>query len=349
MTNATSTSPSATSDLPTVVEHVMSEPDLTYQFGGGRYPIADVLPGQVLRTSTEDCFGGAVRTVDDLPSQVCQGRFNPVTGPFRVPGAEPGDTLALHFVQIDPARDWGMSAIFPHFGALTRTHATAMLHEPLPEIVWRYDIDATAGVVRYRARRSAYTVELPLDPMLGTVGVAPAADEVRSSIVPDVHGGNLDTPELRAGTTLYLPVNVSGAMFSLGDGHARQGQGEVCGVAVETAMHVTVAVDVIKGVPTALPRIETDHQLISIGVGRPLEDAFRSSQNDVVRWTTELTGLDLYDAYQLVSQAGRAAAGNVCDPNYTMHAAIDTTILRGASAYGGVHRRLRELARSMRS
>ncbi|MEV6925559.1 acetamidase/formamidase family protein [Dactylosporangium sp. NPDC051485] len=333
------------SGLPKVVEHVLTEPDLTYQFGG-RYPIAEVLPGQVLRTSTEDCFSGAVRTVDDLPSKVCQ-QFNPVTGPFRVPGAEPGDTLALHFMEIRPARDWGMSATFPHFGALTGTHTTAMLHPALPEIVWQYDIDTTAGMIRYRARRGDYTVELPLDPMLGTVGVAPAADEVRSSIVPDVHGGNLDTPELRAGTSLYLGVNVPGAMFSLGDGHARQGQGEVCGVGVETAMHVTVAVDVIKGVPTPCPRIETDYQLISIGAARPLEDAFRISQHDLVTWTAQLTGLDPLDAYQLVSQAGRAAPGNVCDPNYTMHAAIDTAVLHGATGYGGVHQRLRDLARGL--
>jgi acetamidase/formamidase len=330
-----------------VVEHKMTESDLTYLFGGARYPIADVLPGQVLSTSTEDCFGGAVRSAEDLPSRVCQ-QFNPVTGPFRVPGAEPGDTLALHFIDITPARDWGMSATFPHFGALTGTHTTAMLQPPLEELVWRYTIDQDAGVVHYHARRTDYTVDLPLDPMLGTVGVAPAGGEARSTIVPDRHGGNLDTPELRAGTTVYLGVNVPGAMFSFGDGHARQGQGEVCGVAVETAMRVTVAVDVIKDVPTPWPRIETDHQLISIGAARPLEDAFRISQHDLVTWTAELTGLDVLDAYQLVSQVGRAAPGNVCDPLYTMHAAVDTVILRGASAYGGTHRRLRELAGAMR-
>jgi acetamidase/formamidase len=219
-----------------------------------------------------------------------------------------------------------------------------MLQPPLEELVWRYTIDTAAGVVHYHARRSECTVELPLDPMLGTVGVAPAGGEARLSIVGDVHGGNLDTPELRAGTTLYLGVNVLGAMFSLGDGHARQGQGEACGVGVETAMHVTVAVDVIKGVHTPCPRIETDHQLISIGSARPLEDAFRISQHDLVTWTTQLTGLDTLDAYQLVSQAGRAAPGNVCDPNYTMHAAIDTTVLHGATGYDGAHQRLRDLA-----
>ena len=305
-----------------------------------------IRPGEILRTYTEDCFGGAVLTVDDLPSRVCEA-FNPVTGPFHVAGAEPGDTLALHLLALVPARDWGMSATFPHFGALTGTHTTAMLHPPLEERVWQYDIDLAAGVVRYHARRSDFAVELPLDPMLGTVGVAPAGGEVRSSIVPDAHGGNLDTPELRAGTTLYLGVNVPGALFALGDGHARQGQGEVCGVGVECAMRVTVVVDLIKGVPTPWPRLETDHQLMSIGAARPLEDAYRISQHDLVTWTAELTGLDLLDAYQLVSQAGRAAPGNVCDPNYTMHAAIDTVILRGATAYGGVHRRLRDVARSM--
>jgi amidase len=316
-----------------------AEHELRYTFGG--HPaVAEVEPGDVLVTTTQDCFAGAVRTVDDLPSKVCTA-FNPVTGPFHVAGAEPGDTLALHFVDLTPARDWGMSATFPHFGALTTTHTTAMLHAPLEERVWRYEIDIAAGIVRYHARRCDLTVELALDPMLGTVGVAPAGGEARSTIVPDAHGGNMDTPELRAGTTLYLGVNVPGALFALGDGHARQGQGEVCGVAVETAMRVTVAVDLIKGAPTAWPRIETDHQILSIGVARPLEDAFRISQHDLVTWVAELTGLELLDAYQLVSQAGRAAPGNVCDPNYTMHAAVDKAILAGARVYRDAHARLR--------
>ncbi|MEU0557464.1 acetamidase/formamidase family protein [Dactylosporangium sp. NPDC006015] len=328
--------------LPTeVVDYQPDEPTL-YTFGGVE-PVAMIRPGQILRTYTEDCFGGSVLSVDDLPSKVCEA-FNPVTGPFHVQGAEPGDTLALHLISLTPARDRAMSATFPHFGALTATHTTAMLHPPLEERVWQYDIDRPAGVVRYRARRSQFTVELPLDPMLGTVGVAPANGEVRQSIVPDAHGGNLDVPELRAGTTLYLGVNVPGALFSLGDGHARQGHGEVCGVGVECAMRVVLVADVIRGVWTPWPRIETNSRLLSIGAARPLEDAYRISQLDLVHWVTDLTGLDVLDAYQLVSQAGQAAPGNVCDPLYTMHAAIPTSVLRGATAYGGVHRRLRQHA-----
>jgi acetamidase/formamidase len=300
-----------------------------------------------MRIFSEDCFGGAVRDVTDLPSQVCQyPRLNPVSGPFAVTGARPGDTVALHLVSITPARDCGFSSTFPHFGALTSTHTTPTLQPPLEERVWRYVIDRDAGTVRYTASRSEYTVDLPLDPMLGTVGVAPAAGEVRMTIVPDVHGGNLDTPQLRAGATLYLPVNVPGALFAIGDAHARQGHGEASGVAVEIAAYTVLVVDVIKEVVTPLPRLETDTHLLSIGSARPLEDAYRISQHDLVGWAAELTGLELLDAYQLVAQAGQAPVGNVCDPNFTMLAAIHKAYLGDPVVHGGVHRRLRAAAHS---
>ena len=327
-----------------VISYRPKPDELAYTFGG-REPVRRVGPGTVLELYTEDCYGGRVTSVDDLPSQVCEFPFlNPVTGPFHVEGAEPGDTLAVHFVDIAPARDWAISSTFPHFGALTGTHATATLHAPLDEVVWRYDVDATAGTVRYRARRGEYEVELPLDPMHGTAGVAPAAFESRMTIVPDVHGGNMDTPELRAGVTAYFGVNVPGALFALGDGHCRQGHGEVCGTGVEAAMNTVVLVDVIKGIPTPTVRMETDSALMSTGSARPLEDAYRISQHDLVTWTADLAGLDTLDAYQLLSQAGEAPVGNVCDPNYTMLAKVDKRYLGPATAYDGVHARLRAAA-----
>ncbi len=317
--------------------------DLAYTFGG-RLPVAHLASGDILSTYTEDCFGGAVRTVEDLPSKVCEFPYlNPVTGPFFIEDAEPGDTLAVHFLSIVPARQEGVSSTFPHFGALTGTHTTAMLQPPLEERVWLYEIDIEAGVVRYRARNSDYAVDLPLDPMHGTVGVAPAGFEARTTITCDSHGGNMDTPELRAGITLYLGVNVHGALLALGDGHARQGHGEVSGVAVETAMHTTIAVELIKGVPTPWPRIESDTAIMSVGCARPLEDAFRISQHDLVGWVGELTGLDTLDAYQLVAQAGEAPVGNVCDPNYRMLAKLDKAYLGGRTPYRGVHARLRQI------
>src|SRR5947207_2285957 len=155
-----------------IVKYDPQVEQLRYTFGA-HPPVAELHPGDVLVTATEDCFAGQMRSVDDLPSKVCSA-FNPVTGPFHVIGAEPGDTLALHFAAIEPARDWGMSATFPHFGALTATHTTAMLHPPLQERVWRYTVDRTARTVTFHARLSDHTIDLPLDPMLGTVGVAPA-------------------------------------------------------------------------------------------------------------------------------------------------------------------------------
>jgi acetamidase/formamidase len=315
--------------------------ELAYTFGG-REPVRRVRPGTVLELYTEDCFGGRVRDVGDLPSQVCEFPFlNPVTGPFHVEGAEPGDTLAVHFVEIVPARDWAVSSTFPHFGALTGTHATATLHPPLDELVWRYDVDVAAGTVRYRARRGDHTVDLPLDPMHGTAGVAPAAFESRMTIVPDTHGGNMDSPELRAGVTAYFGVNVPGALFALGDGHCRQGDGEVCGTGVEAAMNTVVILDLIKGVPTPTPRLETDAALMSTGSARPLEDAYRISQHDLVTWTAGLAGLDTLDAYQLISQAGEAPVGNVCDPNYTMLAKVAKRYLGSVQVYDGMHARMR--------
>jgi len=318
--------------------------EYAYTFGG-REAVAELKPGTLLQLYTEDCFGGVVTNVDTLPTQVCEFPYlNPVTGPFYVDGAEPGDTLAVHFVAITPARPWGVSSTFPHFGVLTSTHTTATLQPPLDERVWLYEIDAEAGVVRYAARRSDYIVDLPLDPMHGTVGVAPPGFEARTSLTSDTHGGNMDTPELRAGTTLYLPVSVPGALLGLGDGHARQGEGETTGVAVETAMHTTITVDVIKGVSTPWPRLESDRAIMSIGCARPLEDAYRIAHTDLVTWVSELTGLDTLDAYQLVAQAGQAPIGNVCDPNYTVLAKLDTSYLHGAIAYQGTHQRLRRVA-----
>jgi len=312
-----------------------------YTFGGAA-PVATLRPGQVLSTWTLDCFAGRVRSVSDMASQVTDPRYlNPQTGPFWIEGAEPGDTVAVHFLSIEPRFDWGVSTTVPFFGSLTATAATAMLHDPLPERTWFYSIDVPAGLVRYAALDTDYTVDLPLDPMHGTVGVAPPLGEVRSSLTPGSWGGNMDTPEMRSGATCYLGVNVAGALLSLGDGHARQGEGETCGVAVECAMNTVAVVELIKAVPTPWPRLEDDTYLMTTGSARPLEDAFRIAHTELVRWTAELTGLSAIDAYQLVSQAALTPVANVVDTNYTVVAKLPKPVLRGAVAYAGVHGRLR--------
>ena len=313
---------------------------------GGVPPVRRVRPGSILELWTEDAFGGRVRGPDDLVSRVVEFPFvNPQTGPFYVEGAEPGDTLAIHFVSIEPSRDWAASSTIPLFGSLTGTHVTALLNEPLPEVVWMYEVDRARRTVTFHARRGDLAVELPLDPMHGTVGVAPASFEARSSLVPDAHGGNMDTPEMRAGATCYLGVNVEGALFSIGDGHCRQGEGESCGVAVEAAMDTVIAVDLVKGTATPWPRLETDSHLMSTGSARPLEDAFRISQVDLVQWIGEAWGLDQLDAYQLLTQAVEAPVANVVDPNYTFVSKLRKDLLPAQELYRGTHGRLRQLGR----
>ncbi len=317
---------------------------------GGATPVARIRPGAMLELWTEDCFAGRVRGTNDLVSEVCQFPFlNPQTGPFYVEGAEPGDTLAVHFVSIEPSRDWAASTTVPLFGALTSTHLTATLQDPLPEIVWIWELDRAAGNCRFIARDSDFTAVLPMNPMHGTIGVAPANLEVRSALVPDAFGGNMDTPEMTTGVTCYLGVNVAGALLSIGDGHARQGEGETCGVAVECAMNTVLAVDLIKGLATSWPRIESDTHIMSTGSARPLEDAFRIAQIDLVQWIVQDHGLSAMDAYQFVSQAVEAPLANVCDTNYTSVAKLRKDYLPAGEIMRGAHQQLREVARIYRS
>lgn len=312
---------------------------------GGAAPVATLRSGQILRTATLDCFCGRLRTVHDHASVVCDPRMlNPQTGPFWIEGAVPGDTLAVHFIQIEPREAWGVSTTVPLFGALTGTGLTALLQAPLPELTWIYGIDTAARTVRYEARhRAGFAVDLPLDPMHGTVGVAPDLGEVRSALTPGAWGGNMDTPEMRAGTTCFLGVNVEGALFSFGDGHARQGEGETCGVAVETAMDTVLVIEVLKSLPCPWPRLEDDEHLMTTGSSRPLEDAFRIAHSEMVRWVAELTGLDLMDAYQLVSQVALTPVANVVDTTYTVVAKVPKRMLGLPPAMGGAHSRLRAL------
>ncbi len=313
---------------------------LIYTFGSHE-PVISIRPGQTVATWTRDCFNGQVSHADHLASERCDPRLlNPQTGPFFIEGAEPGDTLAVHFVSIVPRHGWGVSSTVPYFGSLTSTPKTATLQPPLRELTWIYELDVPAGIVHYQARESAFHAELPLDPMHGTVGVAPALGEYRSTLAPGAWGGNMDTPEMRAGATCYLGVNVPGALLCLGDGHARQGEGETCGVAVETAMDTVFRIELIKGQYTEWPRIETDSYVMSTGSSRPLEDAFRISQLDLVRWVCELTGLSELDAYQYVTQLALTPVANVVDVDYTVVSKLDKRYLPGVSAYDGVHSRL---------
>jgi acetamidase/formamidase len=327
-----------------VVEFRPEPSQYAWTFGGAA-PIREIEPGTVLKLWCDDAFAGKIRTVSDIASASLDPRFlNPQTGPFSVRGAEPGDALVLHIVDLTPARDWGASTLVPFFGGLTATDRTALLHEPLDERTRIYEVDRARGTVTFSARRSELVIDLPLAPMLGTVGVAPALREVRSSLTPDAFGGNMDTPEMRAGVTCFLPVNEPGAIFSVGDGHYRQGEGESCGTAVEGAMDVTLIVELVKGAAPAWPRIENDDEIVVVGSSRPLEDAWRISQVEMISWLGDLLGLDRLDAYQLLTQTSLSPLANVVDTNYSAVTKVPKALLPPITAFGGVHAHLRGLA-----
>src|ERR1700712_396514 len=327
-----------------VEEFTPSAEQYAYTFGGVA-AVRRVRPGAALRLWSDDAFGGALRSVADLSTEkVDLSAVNPQTGPFYVEGAEPGDTLVLHLVALVPARDWGASAHIPFFGGMTGTDRTVTLQDPLPDATYIYELDRARGTVTFVAQQSELSVDLPVNPMLGTVGVAPAGGEVRSSLVPERFGGNMDTPEMAAGTTCYLGVNVEGALFSLGDGHYRQGEGEACGTAVEGAMTTTVIVDLIKGGAPLWPRLETDTHWMTVGSSRPLEDAWRIGQAELVGWFGDLFGLHPTDGYQLLSQITEAPLANVVDANYSSVVKAAKGWLPAASAYDGLHAELRRRA-----
>jgi acetamidase/formamidase len=330
------------------IEFTPERSQYVYTFGGAR-PAMRIEPGTALRLWSEDAFNFALTSVDHKPSQRIDIRYvNPQTGPFYVEGAEPGDTLAIHIADLKPARSFGASTTIPFFGGLTGTDRTALLQEALPEATWIYEVDSARQTVGFQARFGDFELALPIEPMLGTVGLAPAANEVRTSLVPERFGGNMDTPEMTIGTTAYLGVNVEGALFSIGDGHYRQGEGEACGTAVEGAMHSVLIVDLIKGPGPAWPRLETDEYWMAVGSSRPMEDSWRIAQVEMVAWLGEMFGLDRMDAYQLLTQTARAPIANAVDANYSVVVKVAKSLMGGGLAYDGMHRELRAAARSLR-
>jgi acetamidase/formamidase len=293
-------------------------------------PVATLHPGDILDTTTLDCFGGALTKPGDTLSMVKMD--NPLSGPFYVEGAEPGDTLVIKFLDLKIDGDQGVGTYSPGFGALSSSSYTPMLNPDLPERIWYYPIDHASNTATFKATDSAFTTKIPLHPFMGCVGVAPAGGEARSSIVPAEFGGNMDSPEASAGNTLYLPVNVKGALLYLGDGHAAMGDGEVAGSAIEVPMRVRVQVNVLKGKTIAWPRFENDEYLMATGIYRPLEDAARIAYIELVKWIHEDYGLSELDAYELLSKVAEVRLSEMVDPNYVVIAKINKKYLPARKA-----------------
>jgi amidase len=307
-----------------VVKYHATINDVKYVYASAE-PVARLKPGDILDTNTLDCFGNAIKKPGDTLSLV-KGD-NPLTGPFFIDGAEPGDTLVVRILDLQVDGDQGLGALGPGFGALNETNYTAMLHPPLPERIWFYPIDHATNTATFQALDSSYKVKIPLHPFLGCIGVAPAGGEARSSIVPEAFGGNMDAPEVSAGNTLYLPVNVSGGLLYFGDGHAAMGDGEVAGTAIEVPMRARLQLDVVKGKKTGWPRFENDKEIMAAGIYRPVDDALRIAFTELVGWIHADYGLSELDAYELLSKVGRIHLTEMVDPNYVVVASIEKKYL----------------------
>lgn len=293
-----------------------------YTIGPYSEPVLLIKPGDRVIVETRDAFDGKILTEQDKVSEKLKMPFlNPQSGPIMIEGAEKGDVIAVYIESMLPRgpNPRGTCCMIPRFGALTGTDATAMLNDPLPEITRKIDVDED-GV--YWSPR----VTLPYKPHIGTLSLSPEIDSI-NSLTPDNHGGNMDIPDMGPGSITYLPVRSPGARLFIGDAHACQGDGEVCGTAVEFASRTTIHVDLIKNWEINWPRLETADQVMSIGSARPLEDATRIAYFELVHWMANEYGFDKWDAYMMLSQCGKVRLGNFVDPKYTVAAGIDKKYL----------------------
>ena len=308
-----------------VVRYEVKPSELKYTYAASYAPVARLKPGNILETNTVDCFGNAIKKPGDTLSMAPGD--NPLTGPFYIEGAEPGDTLAVKILDLKVDGNQGIGALAPGFGAVNSTNYTPMINPPIPEKIWFYPIDHASNTATFQALDSKFTVKIPLHPFFGCIGVAPAGGEARSSIVPEAFGGNMDSPEASVGNTVYFPVNVSGAMLFLGDGHAAMGDGEIAGTAIEVALRGRVQVHVIKNHKINWPRFENDEYIMTVGAYRPLDDALRIAFTELIAWIHSDYHLSELDAYELLSKVAEIHLNEMVDPNYVVVAKVKKSFL----------------------
>jgi acetamidase/formamidase/creatinine amidohydrolase/Fe(II)-dependent formamide hydrolase-like protein len=312
------------------------KPTVGYPTFAVRTPVLTVRAGDVLESET--LWGEWYEKAG--------GKWPGEVGPIAVEGAAPGDTLVVEILKVRPNRETAVSTQGGSFGALVPDSRTAMLNDPFPRgrYVWRIDRERMTGTVDLPGS-AMKTITVPLRPMLGRVAVAPEGDEAFGGLWPGPFGGNMDASDVREGTTVYLPVFHDGALFYFGDGHALQGDGEVCGSGLETSMDVAFRFSLQKKKTIAWPRFEDAEHMMVAGSARPLSDALRIAFVELVQWLVADHGFDKADAYQLVSQVAVMRVANMVDPLYTVVAKFPKRFLpaaAGGAASAGV--RLGDLA-----
>ncbi|TPJ60106.1 acetamidase/formamidase family protein [Mesorhizobium sp. B2-7-1] len=281
-------------------------------------PVERVAPGSTIEFQCLDSSGGQLKpdsTVADA-AKLDFAKVNPVTGPIFVEGAEPGDALKVTIEMFKPS-GFGWTANIPGFGLLADDFKEPALN------IWKYDAASLEPALFGKNAR------VPLKPFAGTIGNAPAEMGHHSVVPPRRVGGNLDIRDLAAGTTLYLPVEVSGALFSVGDTHAAQGDGEVCGTAIESPMDVVLKLDLVKDARLKTPRFTTPGPVtrhldakgyeVTTGIGPDLMTGARDAVSQMVDLLAGRYKLDPVDAYMLVSVCGDLRISEIVDmPNWVV-------------------------------
>lgn len=284
-------------------------------------PVARVAPGAEVVVETVDAGGGQLTPRSTAPdvAAIDFGRVNPVTGPVAIEGARPGDALVIDILDVTVG-EWGWTANIPGFGLLAADFPDA--HLRVAEIA-----DGTAEPLP--------GLGVPVVPMIGTIGVAPAEDGAHSIVPPRRWGGNMDIRHVGPGARLVLPVGVDDALLSLGDVHAAMGDGEICGTGIETSATVRLRVGLLPGGAPATPVIETDagaqrtgRALATTGIGPDLMDAARTASRELVAEVARRTGLAPVDAYLLASITADLKISEVVDaPNWVVSAHIPADVL----------------------
>ncbi len=298
----------------------------TYSFA--HPPALRIKPGDRVVTKTVDAGG-----VDWNGKTVASGP-NPQTGPFYVDGAEPGDMLVvvLEKLSTNRATAYSSSLLAPY--AVDPSAIAARVDREPRRTTWT--IDASRGVATLdQADIQPGGIVLPLRPMLGCIGTAPARHEAISTATPGAFGGNMDYASMGEGATVMLPVNEPGALLFLGDGHARMGEGEVVGTGLETSLDVTFSVRLIKKKAIGWPRLETSTHVAVLGSARPLIEAFQHATTELQKWLMADFGMTERGAQTLMGQAAEYEIANVVDPNFTVVAKIRKDLLQRRSTPAG--------------
>ena len=290
----------------------------TYSFA--HPPALRIKPGDRVITRTIDAAG------TDWNGKSVGSGPNPQTGPFYIEGAEPGDMLVVTVEKIETNRAMAYSSsLLAPYAVDPGAIAARMDREPR-RVTWT--IDKARGVAKLdQADIQPGGIELPLRPMLGCIGVAPARKEAISTATPGAFGGNMDYAWMIAGVKLMLPVYEPGALLFLGDGHARQGEAEVVGTGLETSMDVEFSVQLVKNKAIGWPRLETETHVMVLGSARPLLEAFQHATTELQRWLMADYGLTERGAQTFMGQATEYEVANVVDPNFTVVAKIRKAML----------------------